>query len=248
MHAEDRSLMLLPMGWETDSAPSTSGKAQEVINSELLEGCDVLVAIFWTRLGTPTDSDPSGTAEEIRRHVGRGRDALLYFSDAKAPPSRLDPDQYKAVTAFKNEQMGKALVEPYESLEDFRSMFPRHLERIVKRQKERLKTEMPSEYSGYFPDASTSIELSKEASALLTNAAVGDGTIMRSRTTSGTYAQAGELNEPQTQTPRNQAKWMAAIDELEGAGYIRDSGYKGEVYDVTDAGFEISDRLRSSKK
>ena len=44
----------MPVGWETHSSPDLGAPAQEQINERILEHCDLLIAVFWTRLGTPT--------------------------------------------------------------------------------------------------------------------------------------------------------------------------------------------------
>lgn len=58
--------VLLPVGWETHTAPELGKRAQELINEHVLDKCDLLVGIFWTRLGTPTGKEKSGSVEEIR--------------------------------------------------------------------------------------------------------------------------------------------------------------------------------------
>src|SRR5438067_4458442 len=60
--------MLQPVGWDTHSAPEMGDRPQSIINKQVLKQSDLLVAVFWTRLGTPTDVAPSGTAEEIDEH------------------------------------------------------------------------------------------------------------------------------------------------------------------------------------
>src|SRR5713101_1313849 len=61
--------VLMPVGWETHSSPELGERPQELINERLLKDCDLLVGVFWTRLGTPTGKSPSGTVEEIQRHL-----------------------------------------------------------------------------------------------------------------------------------------------------------------------------------
>jgi hypothetical protein len=65
LHALDTKIVLLPVGWETDATPDLQARGQEIINHQLVDTCDLLIGIFWTRLGTPTLAAESGTAEEI---------------------------------------------------------------------------------------------------------------------------------------------------------------------------------------
>jgi hypothetical protein len=92
--------VLLPVGWETHSAPDLGRRAQEIINKSV-EHCDLLVGVFWTRLGTPTGDFESGTVEEIKRHISEGKPAMVYFSTAPVAPQSLDPNQYAALGEFR---------------------------------------------------------------------------------------------------------------------------------------------------
>lgn len=80
VHSRAQNIVLLPIDWEADSTPETGEHPQDIINRQLLEESDLLVGLFWTRLGTPTDNYVSGSAEEIDRHVHAGKPAMLYFS------------------------------------------------------------------------------------------------------------------------------------------------------------------------
>ena len=53
-NTEDKKIVLLPIGWETHSAPVLGDRPQEIINKQILDKCDILIGIFWTRIGTPT--------------------------------------------------------------------------------------------------------------------------------------------------------------------------------------------------
>src|SRR5206468_6654815 len=72
IHAEDRGIVLMPVGWETHSSPEMGDRPQAIINRQLLRNSDLLIAVFWTRLGSPTGAAQSGTVEEIEEHLGAG--------------------------------------------------------------------------------------------------------------------------------------------------------------------------------
>ena len=77
IHSVANSVVLMPFGWETHSSPELGATPQDLINDRILEDCDLLLGIFWTRLGTPTGKASSGTVEEIRRHVQAGKPAMV---------------------------------------------------------------------------------------------------------------------------------------------------------------------------
>jgi len=131
IHSEDRGLVLLPIGWETHSTPQMGDRPQAIINEQVLADCDLLVAIFWTRIGTPTGNAVSGTVEEIEEHLHAGKPAMLYFSSAPVRPDSVDEEQYRALKEFKQECFKLGLVEAYESLGEFRDKFSRQLSQTI---------------------------------------------------------------------------------------------------------------------
>src|SRR5205823_4703294 len=50
--------------WEISTTPASGGRPQEIINQQIVDRSDFGIAIFWSRLGTPTGQFPSGSAEE----------------------------------------------------------------------------------------------------------------------------------------------------------------------------------------
>src|SRR4051794_24359857 len=53
-HAAAEGVVLLPVKWETHATPEVGGRPQEIINRQLVRSCDLLVGMFWTKLGTNT--------------------------------------------------------------------------------------------------------------------------------------------------------------------------------------------------
>jgi len=102
VNAENKNIVLLPVGWETHAAPEMWKTAQDYINEEILDKCDILIGIFWTKPGSPTKTAKSGTVEEIQRHLSERKLAMLYFSK-KEIPNDSDLKQLKRVRDFKDE-------------------------------------------------------------------------------------------------------------------------------------------------
>ena len=51
------------------------------VEAKLVDHCDILLGMFWTKLGTSTGVAESGTVEEIDQFVAAKKPALLYFSE-----------------------------------------------------------------------------------------------------------------------------------------------------------------------
>ncbi len=62
LNSAERQIVLLPLRWETHSAPEYGRRPQEVINRQVVDHSDLLVGIFWTRIGSPTGVADSGTS------------------------------------------------------------------------------------------------------------------------------------------------------------------------------------------
>ncbi len=125
VHSRARQIVLLPVGWESHSSPEMGRRPQELLNNQILDKCDLLVGVFWTRIGTSTDEYASGTVEEIEKHVDAGKPVMLYFSDQPAHLDSVDPEQYAKLKAFKTSCQGRGLYESYDSHSDFKEKFYR---------------------------------------------------------------------------------------------------------------------------
>ena len=109
-HAGAEGVVLLPVKWETHATPETGVRPQAAINAQLVAGADILVGMFWTKLGTSSGVAASGTVEEIDRFVAAGKPAMLYFSRRPIDPNRIDLTQHAALREFRAETYRTALV------------------------------------------------------------------------------------------------------------------------------------------
>jgi hypothetical protein len=128
VNASTRQIVLLPVKWETHSTPEHGAHPQTIINRQLLEDADILVAIFGIRIGTPTKEHVSGTVEEVKKHLASGKTAKIYFSNVPVSPDSIDREQYASVQEFKKECQENGLYSEYKTPEQFRKDFRRHLE------------------------------------------------------------------------------------------------------------------------
>jgi len=240
VHSKERRAVLLPVGWETHSVPTIGERPQEALNKQMVRGCDLLVAVFWTRLGTDTGKAESGTVEEINEHVNAGKPAMLYFSNTPVVPSSIDQAQYTALTDFKNSYKGKSLYQEYGSSEEFKAAFTRQLAQKVQ---DALLPQIPAS-DVIEKQLSIRTGISQDAQHLILAAAGGDGHILRIRSLSGTVVQAGDQNMCKDDSPREIARWEGALDELLRFALIKAVGYKGEVFEMTQKGFQLVDQLQ----
>ncbi len=128
LNSAERQLVLLPLRWETHSAPEYGKRPQEVINRQVVDQCDLLVGVFWTRIGSPTGIADSGTLEEIERVANDGKPVMLYFSKSSKNPDEIDIEQLKKLREFKKKTFPNALVENYSGIIEFRDKLSKQLE------------------------------------------------------------------------------------------------------------------------
>jgi len=106
----NQHFIILPRDWQLDVAPElkTGASGQSITNERLLEKADILIAVFWTKLGTPTDAGyVSGTAEEIMKQVAAGKITMVYFSKKPVCPDELDQESYAKLKKFKEDYVSK---------------------------------------------------------------------------------------------------------------------------------------------
>jgi len=72
------------------------------------------------------------------------------------------------------------------------------------------------------------------------------GTILALRTSEGYHFQTNKKDLVGSHDPKLIAKWKGALDELRGYGYVEDRGHKGEVFSLTDIGYEYVAELEAN--
>src|ERR1700683_3788122 len=132
LYSYSRNVVLLPLRWETHTGPGYGTRPQEVIDRAIVENCDLLLGIFWTRIGTPTGAAESGTLEEIERVAKAGKPVMLYFSKVGADPDGLDFAQCERLKSFKQRTYANGLTESFKSQIDFHDKLTRQLELKVR--------------------------------------------------------------------------------------------------------------------
>jgi hypothetical protein len=99
--AQGSGFVLLPRRWETDAVPDLDGSdGQSVINRQLVDDADIVIALFHIRLGRATPRAVSGTVEELTKARDDGKRVHLYFSGTPLPRD-FDADAYEDLMKFR---------------------------------------------------------------------------------------------------------------------------------------------------
>jgi hypothetical protein len=66
---------------------------------------------------------------------------------------------------------------------------------------------------------------------------------LKIRTFGGLTIQTNGRNFVNSKDPRSEAKWETALQLLIDNGLVQDLGYKGEVFNLTDYGYQVADTI-----
>lgn len=148
-NSETRHCVFLPLNWSENSFPTTGKHPQKLLDDQLVEKSDAIVCVFGTKLGTPTDTHESGTAEELELHRENGKQVFIYFMQDISAGS-LEPDEYSRLLKYKK-SLKNGLYSNYNDSTDFESCFekgfslwantlPVNIEEEQKKQLEKLSS------------------------------------------------------------------------------------------------------------
>ena len=113
--------------WESHATPDMADKAQNVINKQLLEECDLGIAVFWYRLGTATENYPSGSVEEIYRLLQQKSRVMVYFCNRPIPQEALRNDQFAKLQDIRRKFEDEGLLATYSDSANLREQVQLHL-------------------------------------------------------------------------------------------------------------------------
>ena len=244
VNSNTRKLVLLPVGWETHSSPEMGASAQQIINQQVLRKCDLLVGVFWTRLGSPTENHLSGTVEEIEEHIAAGKPVMLYFSSQPVALDTVDLEQVHRLKAFKLSCQSRGLYESYDNHSDFKESFYRHLQLKVNEHQMFQVAEASSVDAPIIESRTKIPTLSQEARILLKEASQdSSGVILHVRYLNGSAMQTNGKNLASSNDRREVAKWEEALQQLSLHELVVDRGYKGEVFEITNFGYQVADMI-----
>lgn len=130
MNGLDKEKILIPVMWESDSVPLQGDRPQGILNNLMVKKCDIIIAVFWSRLGSDTGAEKSGTVEEIKYFIKERRPALVYFSTQPLPQNH-DPDQWAKLTCFKKEIRTGGIQADFSGDSDLSMQLIRHLSIVM---------------------------------------------------------------------------------------------------------------------
>lgn len=115
--------------WETHSQPELGKHPQKLLNEQLVGDADFGVGIFWSKLGTQTDTHESGTVEEINGLIKKGAKVSLYISQ-KPIPQEMNVE-YQGLKKYLDTLKHNGLFQNYTSTNEFRELLLLHITKTI---------------------------------------------------------------------------------------------------------------------
>lgn len=231
LNSRFHNIVFSVLGYDINAHADSGSHPQESLNHQLLEQADLIIAIFWTKLGTPTTEYSSGSVEEISKHIQQGKKAHIYFSNKTIDPRNVDAEQYKNLQNYKNGIRGKAFYKEFSTEEEFRKILEDDIqlfsnELVGNNNVNRAKTNNIMQVT--ISDKEIEILRAMEEDGELQYIEFIDGPNLNGRT---------------IENPREAAEIKEAISKLESYNLIEDMGYKGELFRLTAEGYRACDEI-----
>lgn len=213
LHSEQNGMVLIPINWETNSYPAQGAHPQKIINKQIVNKSDMLIGIFGARIGSPTDTNKSGTIEEIEEHIKDGKPVMLFFRKIN-DISRISSEDIAAVEVFKRSIKDQGLFREYNDVDSFEKTFTDALVLFLEDNwlKESLKTGATNQN-----DIQFSVE---EIDVLRKWVASGNNIAFTSSSKDGKYYFFGDL-QFQAHSGREEALWNSFIEKIQKEGFIK---------------------------
>lgn len=115
--------------WEKDVIPQHGNRPQEIINEQIVEKSDAIIAVFGERFGSDTGKYPSGTIEEIEEMIKAKKQVFLYFSEKPIERENINfkIEELKKIEKFKKEYSKKGIYSVYKNNDEFKEKITNHI-------------------------------------------------------------------------------------------------------------------------
>jgi len=121
------------MNWQTHAHPEAGRRPQAILNRQFADRADIVLAIFWRRLGSPTGKASSGTVEEIERAQRRGKKVMVYFSQRPGgEEERSDSSEQVRIEQYRRKLGRNTLYGTYGSKREFETAVRKDLALVMR--------------------------------------------------------------------------------------------------------------------
>lgn len=236
INGKPRKILLKSLTWEDDVYPDVGNEPQKIINEQILNDADILVAIFSTRIGSPTKDHESGSVEEIKEHYKSGKPLMIFFSTQDIPREQIDFQQIQKLTEFKKWCQENSVYYEYDNSSKFSNLLLDKLSLLMNNHKYVLDNTHVDE-----PETiNHKVNLSDESRNILQEMSKDSHGYLHVGSTYGGYFAETNGNDfgSENHDPRIIAKIESIINELENAGLINPTTSKRDIFKITNDGYK----------
>lgn len=243
INSEATNIVLMPLHWSINTYPTYGVHPQKSINKQLVSKSDLMISIFGAKLGTPTDTEASGTVEEINEHINAGKDVMVFFKMSVDDISSVDTQQLQKIKEFKDSIKNKALWCDFANNDDFKKKSSEKIQLFVNEHWKNTQV-----FNPILPSRLSRLQLSDEEKQRLIvwtnepNAEAVSFSFNRGYLYRLGYKQY-EVNEG-----RENAEWEDFFKRLRNADFIELEKYNKEgrpIYKLLKAAYDYVDGLES---
>ena len=157
INSKSTNIVLIPLHWSLNSYLSSGAPPQKSINKQLVSTSDLMIAIFGAKIGTPTDTEISGTVEEIEEHLIAEKNVMIFFKQSTNNLSSIDPQQLQKVNDFKKSVVNRTLWCDFTKNSDFERLLYDKLQLFIN---DNWKVNQISK--SFLPNSSYTLQLTDE--------------------------------------------------------------------------------------
>lgn len=130
-HSSETGIDFYPKDWRRDSRADSGDEPQKLLNRQIVEDSDIILAIFKERFGTPTSQYGSGTEEEIMIGLEMGKIVLVYFWEPPTSFVPKDVQQFEAIRIFKKALQSKVMYQYFSDERKLRSQITHDITKLL---------------------------------------------------------------------------------------------------------------------
>lgn len=108
-HSRSTGVHFHLLDWAKDSYADSGAEPQQLLNRQIVDDADIVLAIFNERMGTPTQKFDSGTEEEIMLALEENKTVQAYFWQPPQGFIPADASQFERLESFKSRISGKLI-------------------------------------------------------------------------------------------------------------------------------------------
>lgn len=120
-HCSETGIDFFPTDWRRDSRADSGDEPQQLLNKQIVEDADIILAIFKERFGTPTSQYGSGTEEEIFLGLEMKKPVLVYFWNPPEGFIPQDASQFASIEILKTKLQSRVIYQTFSDTDKLRS-------------------------------------------------------------------------------------------------------------------------------